>query len=132
MKVLTIKQPYASLITMGYKKLEFRKWKTNYRGTVLIHAGKGIDKMAMKKFENLNLECPNGVIIAKCNLVDCIEITEAVRNELSKLQNPVYEKVIRDTEWKGYGFRLENVEKVGPIEIKGKLGLWNYEDKKTD
>lgn len=28
MKVLTIKQPWASLIMLGYKRFEFRGWKT--------------------------------------------------------------------------------------------------------
>ena len=32
MKVLTIKQPYASLIAHDFKKYEFRTWKTKYRG----------------------------------------------------------------------------------------------------
>lgn len=32
MKVLTIKQPWATLIALGYKKYEFRSWKTNYVG----------------------------------------------------------------------------------------------------
>ncbi len=32
MKGLTIKEPWASLIVNGYKKYEFRSWKTNYRG----------------------------------------------------------------------------------------------------
>ncbi len=41
MKVLTIKQPYASLIAEGIKEYEFRTWKTNYRGEFLVHAGKG-------------------------------------------------------------------------------------------
>ena len=44
MKTLTIKQPWASLIIDGYKKYEFRSWKTNYRGKLLIHAGASIDK----------------------------------------------------------------------------------------
>ena len=30
MKVLTIKQPWATLIIQGDKKYEFRSWKTNY------------------------------------------------------------------------------------------------------
>ena len=29
MKVLTLKQPWASLIVEGYKEYEFRSWKTN-------------------------------------------------------------------------------------------------------
>ena len=32
MKVLTIKQPWATLIAKGYKEYEFRTWKTKYRG----------------------------------------------------------------------------------------------------
>ena len=39
MKALTIKEPWASLIVQGFKKYEFRSWKTNYRGKILIHAG---------------------------------------------------------------------------------------------
>ena len=31
MKVITLKQPWATLIIDGYKKYEFRSWKTNYR-----------------------------------------------------------------------------------------------------
>ena len=44
MKVITIKQPFATLIAKGYKTYEFRSWKTSYRGKILIHAAKGVDK----------------------------------------------------------------------------------------
>lgn len=40
MKVLTIKQPFATLIAEELKEYEFRTWKTKYRGEILIHAGK--------------------------------------------------------------------------------------------
>ena len=53
MRVITLKQPWATLVAEGLKKYEFRSWKYNYRGEILIHAGKGIDKEAMKKFEHL-------------------------------------------------------------------------------
>ena len=79
MKVITIKQPYATLIAEGLKEYEFRTWKTKYRGDILIHAGKGIDKKAMKRYEHLNLEYPSGCIIAKVNLTDCIEINDENR-----------------------------------------------------
>lgn len=48
MKVLTIKTTMATLIMQGYKRFEFRSWQTKYRGDLLIHAGKGIDKEAIK------------------------------------------------------------------------------------
>lgn len=39
MKVITIKEPFASLVADGIKKVETRSWKTNYRGEIYIHAG---------------------------------------------------------------------------------------------
>ena len=44
MKALTIKQPFATLIAKGDKHYEFRSWKTNYRGEILIHAGKSVEE----------------------------------------------------------------------------------------
>lgn len=127
MKVLTIKQPFASLIAEGIKEYEFRTWKTKYRGELLIHAGKGIDKKAMKEFEKYNLEYPSGCIIAKVNLTDCIFIDDQAR-EMLQIKNPlVYESIIKHTEWKGFGFQLENVKKIEPISMNGKLSLWEYE-----
>ena len=50
MKVLTLKQPWATLVAEGIKKYEFRSWKTKYRGKILIHAGSGIDKKELDKY----------------------------------------------------------------------------------
>ena len=45
MKVISIKEPFATLITNGMKKIETRSWKTNYRGEIFIHAsGKSLAK----------------------------------------------------------------------------------------
>ena len=45
MKVLSIKEPFATLIANGLKKIETRSWKTNYRGEIFIHAsGKSLAK----------------------------------------------------------------------------------------
>lgn len=132
MKVITIKQPWATLIAEGYKEYEFRTWKTKYRGEILIHAGKGIDKKAMERFKHLNLEYPIGQIIAKANITDCIKVDNELRKELKKKDLIVYKGVINKTSynWDGYGFKLENVEKIEPIEVNGKLSLWDYDYKK--
>ena len=127
MKVITIKQPWATLITEGYKEYEFRTWKTKHRGELLIHAGKGIDKKVIEKFKHLNLNYPSGCIIAKVNLTDCIEISDDERKMLKEKNSLVYSSIINDKNWNGYGFKLENVEKIKPIEVNGKLSLWDYE-----
>ena len=127
MKVITIKQPFATLIAEGLKEYEFRTWKTKYRGDILIHAGKGIDKKAMKRYEHLNLEYPSGCIIAKATITDCIYIESEARKMLKEKNSLVYSSIIKHTEWEGYGFKLENVEKIDPIYINGKLSLWDYD-----
>ena len=126
MKVITIKQPWATLIAKGYKEYEFRTWKTKYRGDILIHAGKGIDKEAMSRFKDLNLEYPKGCIIAKAKITDCIYVDDNFRKKVIP-KNPRVYKGLNNTEWKGYGFKIEEVEEIKPIEINGKLSLWEYD-----
>lgn len=129
MKVITIKQPFASLIIAGLKEYEFRTWKTNYRGPILIHAGKGIDKNAMKKYEQFHLEYPTGCILGIADLTDCIKINEEAKTMLKKKKSIVYENQINNQENNHYGFKLENIQTIEPIYINGQLGLWNYNDK---
>ena len=129
MKVLTIKQPFATLIAEGYKEYEFRTWKTKYRGEFLIHAGIGVDKKAIEKYKHLNLEYPSGCIIAKVTLTYCIEINDESRKILKEKNNIVYDHIINHTDWKGYGFKIENIKKINPIPIKGKLSFWDYDYK---
>lgn len=128
MKVITIKQPWATLIAKGYKEYEFRTWKTKYRGDILIHAGKSIDKKAMERFKNLNLDYPLGQIIAKATITDCVKVDEGLRNILAKKDPVVYKGVINKTsnDWDGYGFKLEDIKEINPIKINGKLSLWDY------
>ena len=129
MKVLTIKQPFASLIAEGYKEYEFRTWKTKYRGPLLIHAGLGVDKEAMKRYEKLNLNYPKGKIIAKVNLTDCIEVDNNLKSKLKEKNYLVYQGAINSNK-KEYALKLENVEKIEAISNKGKLSFWDYDYKK--
>ncbi len=121
MKAITIKQPWASLIVSGLKDIENRTWKTNFRGRVLIHAGKSrekqyfIPKQAIAKDEVdaiISSELPQGAIIGSVEIVDC------VRNHPSQwaekgvwnwvLANPVmFDKPITG--------------------VKGKLSFWEYD-----
>lgn len=134
MKVLTIKQPWATLIAEGYKEYEFRTWKTNFRGEFLIHAGKSIDKKAMKRFEYLHLKYPLGKIIAKATLTDCVKVDDELRENLAKKDLVIYKGVIskEGNDWDGYGFKLKNIEKIEPISVNGKLSFWDYDYKEEE
>lgn len=126
MKALTIKEPWATLIINGYKKYEFRSWKTNYRGKILIHAGLNIEKDMLQRFEEYNLEYSKGLIIGEVELVDCILVDEKLDKELRKTNQNVY----GNNHINMYAWKLENIKKYKkPIKVKGKLGLWNYEEK---
>mgnify|MGYP001782437747 FL=1 len=107
MKVLTIKQPWATLIMQGDKRFEFRSWQTKYRGELLIHAGKGIDKEAVKRLANyLPQELPQGKILGKATLVDCIKMTHEFKEELLKENSDIYTK---SSFQENYGWQLEDV-----------------------
>ena len=125
MKVLTIKQPWATLIMQGYKRFEFRSWQTKYRGDLLIHAGKGIDKVAIKRLEKyLPEELPTGKILGKVTLVDCIKMSPEFKEELLKENRDIYTK---SSFQENYGWQMDNVQVFNePIEAKGHLSLWEY------
>lgn len=126
MKTLTIKQPWATLIIQGDKRFEFRSWKTSYRGDLLIHAGKGIDKEVMKRLKKyIPEDMPLGKIIGKVKLVDCIKMSPEFKEMLLKENNEIYTK---SSFQENYGWQVENVEVFNhPIPVKGQLSLWEYE-----
>lgn len=125
MRVITLKQPWATLVAEGLKKYEFRSWKLNYRGEVLIHAGKGVDVNAMKKFEHLNLKYPQSKIVAKVKILDCIELNDKINKQIIEENELVYGHKYDRT---GYAWKLELIEMINDNkEVSGKQGIWNLE-----
>lgn len=124
MKVLTIREPWASLIVNGYKKYEFRSWKTNYRGKLLIHAGLTLEKEYAKKFEMYDLNYKFGYIIGEVTLVDCILVDDEFNDILLNI-NPLVYGI--STHTRRYAWKLDNfILYDKPIKCRGKLGLWDY------
>ena len=129
MKALSITEPYATLIRDGIKRIETRSWKTKYRGDLLIHASSTkIPKEYRKNEELMNLVGDRplhfGQIVAKCKLIDCVPITEEFIKSLKR------DEIVSGFYSEGrYAWILGNVEVVDENKIvKGKLGLWNYEE----
>ena len=126
MKVLSIKEPWASLIMNGTKKIETRSWKTKYRGKIYIHASLYKAKITKPEvyelIKDMNFKC--GYIICKCNLVDCIYMTDEYVNDMKT--NHYEEYICGHYEVGRYAWIVEDVKVIEPIEAKGKLGLWNY------
>ena len=125
MKALSIQNPYAHIILCGEKTIENRTWKTKYRGDLLIHAGKGIDKEAIKRLEKyLPKELLTGKILGKVTLVDCIKMSPEFKERLLKENKDIYAK---SSFQENYGWQMDNVQVFKePIETKGHLSLWEY------
>lgn len=96
-----------------------------YRGELLIHAGKGIDKEAMKRLAKyLPEELPYGKILGKVKLVDCIKMSPEFKELLLKENSDIYDK---SSFQEYYGWKVSDVEVFEkPIESKGHLSLWEY------
>lgn len=130
MKVLSIIEPWATLIASKQKHIETRSWKTSYRGELYIHASKKhINSKDTKIQELLKLlpstEMNYGKIICKCQLVDCIYMDEKFINEIKQNQQ---EYMCGDYQIGRYAWILENTELINPkIDAKGKLNIWNFE-----
>lgn len=129
MKVLSLMEPWGSLIKEKIKYIETRSWKTNYRGELYIHTSlKKIPKKDERIQSLVNLlqdkDIKYGYIIAKCNLVDCIYMDEAFVNRI-KNENPI-EFMCGEYAVGRYAWILKDIEMIKPIEAKGHLGLWEY------
>jgi hypothetical protein len=77
MKIISIRQPWASLIVSGVKDVENRTWSTRYRGPVLIHASRTADKISDDEFQArfamiLPPAFPRGGVVGIAEIVDCV------------------------------------------------------------
>lgn len=132
MKVLSLTEPYATLIKEKKKFIETRSWKTNYRGELYIHASKTKISSDVKNNKELmylvdGIDLSYGSIICKGNLVDCVFMTSEYVEEMK--QNNYQEYICGVYEEGRYAWILEDIEVLeNSISAKGQLGLWNYEE----
>jgi ribosomal protein S18 acetylase RimI-like enzyme len=120
MKTLTIKQPWAELILQKRKKIELRKWHTDFRGEFLIHSSKNPDKEAMERFGFSELPC--GYIIGKVNLIDI----KMYKNDDEF--NADRDLHLANSKWGNNGFILADVERTNKIPVNGQLKFWDFKE----
>ncbi len=131
MKVISLMEPWASLVKEKVKCIETRSWYAKYRGELYIHVSKKpitkkdqIEyKEQLKLLKNTNFKY--GYIIAKCKLVDCKYMDEKLISEVKNNHNEYISGVY---EIGRYAWFLKDIEALDePIQAKGQLGIWNYE-----
>lgn len=131
MKVLSLIEPWATLIKERKKFIETRSWKTSYRGELYIHASsKKINKRDSHTIKLLEL-IPNvsmgyGNILCKCKLVDCLYMDQKFLDEIKSKEQ---EFLCGEYSIGRYAWILEDIEPITPIPAKGHLNIWNYQAK---
>ena len=108
MKALSVRQPWADLIVSGHKDCENRTRPTNFRGTILIHASKTVDKYAMQQIGICADAMRCGGIIGSGEIVDCGQ----------NIDSDWYEQG-------GYGWMLRNaIDFKHCLHCQGKLAFF--------
>lgn len=118
-RVLSIRQPWAWLITHQIKDVENRTWNTSYRGRFLIHAGKTLDpdhKLIRDDLSEWGIAIPAkldcGGIVGVAMLSDVITKPRSAKDDF--FEGP-------------YGFLLEDMLPLPFTPLSGKLGLFTAE-----
>lgn len=146
MKVLSLTQPWASLMAIGAKRIETRSWPTTYWGPVAIHASKSfpleaqelviendVFRFALREAGVLHpVDLPRGAIIAVGNLHKVGRIgrrwDDAVIVHGLELPIEGDELAFGDFTPGRYGWVFTNVTRLPqPIPAKGSLGLWDWD-----
>lgn len=151
MKVLTLTQPWASLMAFGEKHIETRSWGTSYKGPLLIHAAKGFPKdckalCATEPFKSVLLrhgvhqaaDLPTGVILARVELVNAVgtgwllgnftgELALSPGEHTWKTYAAEHEEAFGDYTDGRWGWLTRHPQRLVPRAAKGALGLWTYD-----
>ncbi len=151
MKALTLTQPWATLVAIGAKRIETRGWPTRYRGPLAIHAGKGLAPVggvrglralcATEPFRRVLTEAgyadprdlPRGVIVARCELVECVRVdigpqtTFAALEVFSGVKAAPHEADFGDYSLGRFAWALGDVHGCLTGPVRGALGLWEWE-----
>lgn len=129
MKALSLWQPWAGAIALGYKKIETRHWFTNYRGTLAIHAAKRWTREEREFTQEFNekwalLELPEqpplGCVVALATLRE-IRPTEGLVHWLGPI-----ERALGNYEPGRFGWMLDHITELkDPIPCTGRQGLFD-------
>jgi hypothetical protein len=138
MKVLTLTQPWATLVAIGAKSIETRSWSTAYRGLLAIHAGKGFPRGFGKSdcwalclqepfFSALTAagitdlrQLPLGQILAVTRLVDVVPTEQLLAGGRVGQR----ERAFGDYSAGRFAWLLEDLRPLAiPITYTGALGL---------
>ena len=132
MKCISLWQPWASAIALGYKCIETRDWSTNVRGRIAIHAAKRWTRAERLFLERQRMlgrfppasTLPLGAVVCTALLVDVRSTSSLIAAGISPI------------EWEfgnylpgRYGGLLQDVQPLlAPIPFLGAQGFFDVPD----
>lgn len=131
-KALSIRQPWLWAILSHRKDIEIRRWNTNYRGFIALHAPKEFDDIGYDQLCSLGLkkmplrdEYPLGQVLGVARIYDVIKFDDWYHFYEYRKRHLCsahwYHPSMR-------GFLLQNVKPVrNPIPLRGRLNIFNVE-----
>jgi len=121
MYALSVRQPYASLIALGEKTIEWRTRPWAYRGPVVICASKKPKwPMRAKNPPDRKTYLPTGSAVCIVDMVDCRPMTG----------DDLYAACCGDMssgpgdDLAGFAWMLENAREVEPVPVRGMVAPW--------
>jgi hypothetical protein len=148
-KALSLTQPYATLIALGYKLIETRPRRTSYRGPLLIHASatrapwakdacnESLIASILERHGLTYETLPRGVILCRCELREVarmvVEPTPATKRakkprpaELVLSEVSPAERAVGFYAPGRFALMLADVQLLPePVQAKGALSLWD-------
>lgn len=137
MKAISLHQPWASLIALGFKRYETRTWSTAYRGPLAICAAKkwtvgqvgailDIERDLGQEglFTHMLWDPPLGKVVALVDLVDCVKQTPELLEKLDPTELAV-------GGWSPgrYAWQLASVRPLRePVPVTGRQGLFHLSE----
>ena len=154
MKALVLRQPWASMVAQGAKRIETRSWRTHYRGPLAILSGKKLGTSTLIEVASCLNDCgalghpmgggldklqealPLGVVVAVCDLVDCRRTGDFKLAEIEQPQTRRDMAGFNSYRWTErelgnfaltrWGWVLANVRPLAvPLPWRGRQGLFD-------
>lgn len=85
MKLISLWEPWATLMAIGAKRIETRSWQTSYRGWLAIHASKnGLAKAQLREClsDPFFAAALNGVDLTPGHIVAVVELKSCIATDL--------------------------------------------------
>ncbi len=136
MKLISLWEPWATLMAIGAKRIETRSWQTSYRGWLAIHASKGgLGKAQLQECcsdPRFSLALSGevlkpGHIVAVVELIDCCPMEDrgclpGVFSDYPEMDTP-QERAFGDYHPDRWAWVTDRLFRLQPIPYKAAQGL---------